>query len=61
MRQYAHYVNVITASGYASGMHRGYASGRSRGTDRVVTLSVKPGEGGNKNNNNNNNSFISLV
>ena len=34
----AHYANVITASEYASGMHRG--------TDRVITPSVKLGEGG---------------
>ena len=34
---YARYVNVITASGYESGMHRG--------TYQVITLSVKLGEG----------------
>ena len=45
VRQYARYVNVITTSGSASGLHRaciGYASG----TDQVITLSVELGEGG---------------
>ena len=37
VRQYAPYVNVITASGSASGLHRG--------THQVITLSVKLCEG----------------
>ena len=36
--QYYRYTNLITASGYASGMHRG--------TDQVITLYVQIGEGG---------------
>ena len=35
--QYARYINVIAASGYALGMHRG--------THQVITLSVKLGGG----------------
>ena len=46
--RYSHYISVIAASGYASGMHRvrlGYESGMKRGTDRVISLSVALGEG----------------
>ena len=38
VRRYSRYVNVITASGYASGIHRG--------THRLILPSVKLGEGG---------------
>ena len=53
VRQYACYVNVITASGsasrYASAMRRVYIgceSGVDWGSDQVITLSAKLGEGG---------------
>ena len=42
VRQYADYANVITASGYALGMHRGM----HLGTNQVIALSVKLGETG---------------
>ena len=38
VRRYVRYVNIITASGYASGMNRG--------TYQVITLSVRLGAGG---------------
>ena len=53
VRQYSRYLNVIAAtgnaSGYASGMNRvciGYESGMHRGTHQVIALSVELGEGG---------------
>ena len=46
VRQYARYVGVVTASGYASGHASGSASGMHRGTHQVITLSVKIGEEG---------------
>ena len=54
VRQYARYVDAITASGYASGyapgMNQnrvciGYESGMHRGTHQVITHSVKLGQG----------------
>ena len=47
--QHACYVNVISASGYASGTKRvciGYKSGVHRGMHQVIAISVKLGEGG---------------
>ena len=50
VRQCSLYVNVITASGYASSMNRGvcfeYESGMALGTREAITLSVALGHGG---------------
>ena len=46
LRQYARYVNLITASGMHQGMHRGMNRVRIGVTHQAITLSVKLGEGG---------------